>query len=228
MIDSSDILKNYKGPTPIFPLPNFVMFPKTAYSFNIFENRYKKLITSSLSNDRLFCCTLLKDHSEEEYIKSPDLYSTGTLCYIIEHKELDNGNYNIIASGIKKIFITEKNKKDPYRVGDIQFIEDNNIIIEEKLKRKKLINKFISLITSSEGEAVEIKSLDTSFISTEMLTNLACLVLPLPSLDKQKLLELDDISLRLDILCQFMDSELKVESDLLNFNHIIPTNIKWN
>ena len=72
------------------------------------------------------------------------------------------------------------------------------------------------------------KPVDTSFISTEMLTNLASLVLPLDSKDKQKLLELNDVNLRLDVLCQFMDSELKVESDLLNFKQIIPTNIKWN
>ena len=61
-----------------------------------------------------------------------------------------------------------------------------------------------------------------------MLTNLACLILPLENSDKQKLLELNNIELRLEVLCQFMDSELKVESDLLNFNQIIPTNINWN
>ena len=44
----------------------------------------------------------------------------------------------------------------------------------------------------------------------------------------RKLLELNDIQLRLEVLCQFLDSELKVESDLVNFNQIIPTNIKWN
>ena len=83
-------------------------------------------------------------------------------------------------------------------------------------------------MTSNDMDMLDIKSLDLSFISTEMLTNLACLVSSLSSKDKQKLLELDDIALRLDILCQFMDSELKVENDLLYFNQIIPTNIKWN
>jgi Lon protease-like protein len=65
-------------------------------------------------------------------------------------------------------------------------------------------------------------------ISTEMLTNLGSLILPLENEDKQKLLELNDIELRLEVLCQFLDSELKVESDLINFNQIIPTNINWN
>ena len=50
-------------------------------------------------------------------------------------------------------------------------------------------------------------------------------VLPLDNKDKQKLLELSDIELRLDVLCQIMDSELKVETDLMNFKQIIPTNI---
>ena len=65
-------------------------------------------------------------------------------------------------------------------------------------------------------------------ISTEMLTNLAALILPLDKEDKQKLLELDKIEIRLEVLCQFIDSELKVENDLINFKQIIPTNINWN
>ena len=61
-----------------------------------------------------------------------------------------------------------------------------------------------------------------------MLTNLGSLILPLENEDKQKLLELNTIELRLEVLCQFLNSELKVESDLINFNQIIPTNINWN
>ena len=225
MLDSEEILKKFKGTSPIFPLPDFVMFPKTAYSFNIFEPRYKKLISDILSGEKFFCSTLLE---EEETDNIPKFHRYGTLCYIIEHSKKDNGNYNIIASGITKVSIDEIKSDHLYRMGKLELLDDNKTVIEEQLKRKKLINKFITLITSNETEAIEIKSLDTSFISTEMLTNLACLVLPLDSKDKQKLLELNDINLRLEVLCQFMDSELKVESDLLNFKQVIPTNIRWN
>lgn len=225
MLDSEEILKKFKGTSPIFPLPDFVMFPKTAYSFNIFEPRYKKLISDILSGEKFFCSTLLEKEGTDDI---PKFHRYGTLCYIIEHSKKDNGNYNIIASGITKVSINEIKSDHLYRMGELELLDDNKTVIEERLKRKKLINKFITLITSNETEAIEIKSLDTSFISTEMLTNLACLVLPLDSKDKQKLLELNDVNLRLDVLCQFMDSELKVESDLLNFNQVIPTNIRWN
>ena len=213
MIDNKEILKSFSGSVPLFALPNFVMFPKTAYSFNVFEPRYKEMVSDILETDKLFCINLKKDNSESE------IYNIGTLCYIIESKQLDNGNYTLIASGIKKIKIKNIDKTNSYDIAKLNLIEDNDTVIEEQLKRKKLINKFISLIASS-NENINLNIMDTSMISTEMLTNLGSLILPLENEDKQKLLELNDVELRLEVLCQFLDSELKVESDLINFNQI--------
>tara|TARA_B100001750_G_C15481572_1_gene585745 strand:- start:525 stop:1190 length:666 start_codon:yes stop_codon:yes gene_type:complete len=221
MINNEEILKSFSGDAPIFALPNFVMFPKTAYSFNVFEPRYKEMVSDILKTNKLFCVNLKKDNLESE------IYNIGTLCYIIESKKLDNGNYTLIASGIQKIKINKINKTKNYDIATLDLIEDNNIVIEEQLKRKKLINKFISLVANS-NENINLNIIDTSMISTEMLTNLGSLILPLENEDKQKLLELNTIELRLEVLCQFLNSELKVESDLINFNQIIPTNINWN
>ena len=221
MIDNKEILKSFSGSAPLFALPNFVMFPKTAYNFNVFEPKYKEMISDILKTNKLFCINLKKDNSKSE------VNNIGTLCYIIESKKLDSGNYTLIASGIKKIRINDINKTKSYDIAKLDLIEENDTVTEEHLKRKKLINKFISLVTSS-NENINLNIIDTSMISTEMLTNLGSLILPLENEDKQKLLELNDIELRLEVLCQFLDSELKVENDLINFNQIIPTNINWN
>ena len=221
MIDNKEILKSFSGSAPLFALPNFVMFPKTAYNFNVFEPKYKEMISDILKTNKLFCINLKKDNSKSE------VNNIGTLCYIIESKKLDSGNYTLIASGIKKIRINDINKTKSYDIAKLDLIEENDTVSEEQLKRKKLINKFISLVASS-NENINLNIIDTSMISTEMLTNLGSLILPLENEDKQKLLELNDVELRLEVLCQFLDSELKVESDLINFNQIIPTNINWN
>ena len=221
MIDNKEILKSFSGSAPLFALPNFVMFPKTAYNFNVFEPKYKEMISDILKTNKLFCINLKKDNSKSE------VNNIGTLCYIIESKKLDSGNYTLIASGIKKIRINDINKTKSYDIAKLDLIEENDTVTEEQLKRKKLINKFISLVASS-NDNINLNIIDTSMISTEMLTNLGSLILPLENEDKQKLLELNDIELRLEVLCQFLDSELKVENDLINFNQIIPTNINWN
>ena len=204
------------------------MFPKTAYSFNVFETRYKELVSDILNKDKLFCTSLLQSCSDDEYLESPNFHNMGTLCYVIEHKELKNGNYNIIVSGLKKVRIKEElNSDKKYRIVNLDLLNENNFVDREQEKRKKLINKFMSLF-SPDSDTLNLNLIDTSMISTEMLTNLGSLILPLENKDKQKLLELNDIELRLEVLCQFMDSELKVENDLSNFNQIIPTNINWN
>jgi len=224
MIYKSDkILENFDETLPIFSISNFVMFPKASYNFNIFEPQYKDMIADILKSNKLF--------SIHNKIKSKDseICKIGTLCQIVESKKLQNGNYEIIASGLKKIKIINflKNEKSDYDLATVAIIKENDVINDEELKRKKLINKFLTLVSSGE-EKLNPSVIDASMISTETLTNLASLILPLESDDKQKLLELNDIQLRLEVLCQFLDSELKVESDLVNFNQIIPTNIKWN
>ena len=163
-----------------------------------------------------------------------DVRVNGDDALIKYTKKFDNNLINksqiLISNEIKKnkkIKINNIDKTNSYDIAKLNLIEDNDTVIEEQLKRKKLINKFISLIASS-NENINLNIMDTSMISTEMLTNLGSLILPLENEDKQKLLELNDIELRLEVLCQFLDSELKVESDLINFNQIIPTNINWN
>ena len=51
MIDNQEILKSFSGKAPIFSLSNFVMFPKTAYSFNVFEPRYKEMVFDILETN---------------------------------------------------------------------------------------------------------------------------------------------------------------------------------
>ena len=219
--DSDKILEDFDGTLPIFSISNFVMFPRASYNFNIFEPQYKNMIEDILKSNKLF--------SIHNKIKDSKICNTGTLCQIVESKKIENGNYEIIASGLKKIKIIDflKNQNTDYNSATVKIIDENDMIIDEELKRKKLINKFLTLV-SSDQEKLNPSVIDASMISTETLTNLASLILPLESDDKQKLLELNDIQLRLEVLCQFLDSELKVESDLDNFNQIIPTNIKWN
>jgi len=170
---------------------------------------------------------LFSIHMKTDLLES-GVCEIGTLCQIIESKHLDNGNYDIIVTGVKKVRINKSvDSKNSYNVASLELIPENSVIHQEKLKRKKLINKFLSLVSNGEDN-LNLNLIDTSMISTEMLTNLASLILPLDKEDKQKLLELDEIGVRLEVLCQFLDSELKVENDLVNFKQIIPTNINWN
>ena len=222
ILENNDIMEAFNGYAPIFSISDFVMFPSTTYNFNIYESKYRKMVEDISKENKLFSI-----HMKTDLLES-GVCEIGTLCQIIESKHLDNGNYDIIVTGVKKVRINKSvDSKNSYNVASFELIPENSVIHQEKLKRKKLINKFLSLVSNGEDN-LNLNLIDTSMISTEMLTNLASLILPLEKEDKQKLLELDEIGVRLEVLCQFLDSELKVENDLVNFKQIIPTNINWN
>ena len=61
-----------------------------------------------------------------------------------------------------------------------------------------------------------------------MLINLICFSLPISKEQQQELLELDKVSLRSEVIYQFMNSEIKVENDLSIFNQIMPIDPNWN
>ena len=46
-------LKNLSKIIPIFPLSNFIIFPKTTVPLNIFEPRYIEMVNNSMRSDKL-------------------------------------------------------------------------------------------------------------------------------------------------------------------------------
>ena len=221
---SKEILSNFSGHAPLFPLNDFVLFPKTGYTFKIFEPRYKDMINDIEGGDNLFCITKVKYEDEEG---KGILHKVGTLAYVVDKKKLEDGNYNIIAYGVEKVKINEIDSSKSYRQAHLDLLNDDFDLIDEKKIRKKLVDKFISLLLSV-NESLDEKIYDNSIISTEMLINLICFSLPISKEQQQELLELDKVSLRSEVIYQFMNSEIKAENDLSIFNQIMPIDPNWN
>ena len=64
MNQKNNILKTYSGSCPIFPLPNFVMFPAVGNEFIIFEPRYIEMINYIKDKERFITMALLKAGSD--------------------------------------------------------------------------------------------------------------------------------------------------------------------
>ena len=54
---------------PIFPLSNFIIFPKTTVPLNIFEPRYIDMITDSMKSDKLIGMIQPKNSNNQENIQ---------------------------------------------------------------------------------------------------------------------------------------------------------------
>ena len=59
---------------PVFPLSNFIIFPKTSVPLNIFEPRYIEMINDSMRNNKLIGMIQPKNSKELTSI-SPSLHN---------------------------------------------------------------------------------------------------------------------------------------------------------
>jgi Lon protease-like protein len=92
-------INNLPKKIPVFPLSNFIIFPKTTVPLNIFEPRYIDMINDSMKSDKLI--GMIQPLSLDNIGQTdPSLHQVGCLGKIISFKETENRHFLIELKGI--------------------------------------------------------------------------------------------------------------------------------
>jgi Lon protease-like protein len=149
---------------PVFPIDNFIIFPKTAVPLNIFEPRYIDMINDSMKSNKLIGMIQPKK-IYNNLGASPDLHSIGCLGKITSFKETEDGRYLIELRGLirfKVIKEIETNKK--YREYEVDFKRFNHDLIDKKEQLKfsdlELIFKNLKTLFEKKGFIINWKELE--------------------------------------------------------------------
>ena len=107
---------------PVFPLSNFIIFPKTTVPLNIFEPRYVDMINDSIKSDKLI--GIIQPLSLNNIGQTvPDLHLVGCLGKIVSFKETENGLYLIELKGMVRFeIINEIKSTKKYRECEVNFL----------------------------------------------------------------------------------------------------------
>jgi Lon protease-like protein len=115
----------FSGQARVFPLPNLVMFPHVMQALHIFEPRYRALIEEAIEDDRLIALGSLEPGWEGDYEGRPPLRPTACLCRIATHQRTDEGTYNVLVLGVRRLrLIQELPPKKLFRVVESEIIDD--------------------------------------------------------------------------------------------------------
>ncbi len=87
---------------PVFPLSNFIFFPKTTVPLNIFEKRYLEMVDDAMKGDRIIGMIQPKELNQN----LPLLYNIGCAGKITSFNETDDRRYLIIITGISRFKIS--------------------------------------------------------------------------------------------------------------------------
>tara|TARA_B100000686_G_scaffold265473_1_gene279835 strand:- start:328 stop:972 length:645 start_codon:yes stop_codon:yes gene_type:complete len=190
---------------PIFPLSNFIIFPKTSVPLNIFEPRYINMIDDAMKGNRMIGMIQPKSFNQ----KTPDLYKIGCVGKITSFNETEDGRYLIVLAGVSRFKITEELKTQKlYRLCKVDF-KDFSYDLEEKDEKIKFsdlefIFKNLKSLFIKQGYIIDWKELEKK--SLNQTINALAMASPFSLEEKQILLETNDLSERKQKLEQILST----------------------
>ena len=191
-------MKNFPKTIPVFPLSNFIIFPKTTVPLNIFEERYLNMVDDAMKSNK-FIGMIQPVKSKNENNEQPDLHKIGCLGKITSFRETNDGRYLIEIKGIIRFQTIEEiktNKK--YREVMVDFSKfskdlDNNDQ-EIKFVDLELIFKDLKSLFDKKGFIINWKALEKQ--SLEETINALSMASPFSLEEKQVLLEAENLNIR--------------------------------
>ena len=191
-------IKDLPKKIPVFPLSNFIIFPKTTVPLNIFEPRYIDMINDSMKSDKLIGMIQPKILKKQNNTV-PELHQIGCMGKITVFQETEDGRYLIELKGIIRFEITKEvlsNKK--YRECEINFknyYQDlDNQKEEIKFSDLELIFKDLKNLFEKKGYVINWNALEKQ--SLDETINALAMASPFTLEEKQILLETKNLDLR--------------------------------
>jgi ATP-dependent Lon protease len=195
---------------PLLPLRNTVLFPGVVLPITVGRDKSIKAVNDAYKADKLIGVVAQKDSNVEEPTVT-DLEDIGTVARIVKMIKMPDGGTTVIIQGKRRFKVTTILSEDPYFKAQVQLLEEAEAPRDDDFEAyvsniKELATQIIQLSPNIPSEAaiilknIENPSFLIHFISSNLNTEL---------IEKQKLLELNNIQTRADLLMQLLQRELQ-------------------
>ena len=188
-------IDHFPNKIPVFPLSNFIIFPRTTVPLNIFEPRYIDMVDDAMKSNRMIGMIQPKKYNQNSKI----LYNIGCAGKISSFNETDDGRYLIVLVGISRFrIVSEIDNEKLYRECSVDFNEFKNDLEEEKEELKfsdlRLIFKDIKSLLNKKGYIINWKDIEKQNLNQTI--NTLSMASPFTLEEKQVLLETLNLSER--------------------------------
>jgi Lon protease-like protein len=200
-------MKNLPKILPIFPLSNFIIFPKTTVPLNIFEPRYIDMINDSMKSDKLI--GMVQPKKTINNFTPPILHDVGCLGKISSFKETEDGRFLIELKGLIRFKIMNEIKSaKKYRECEVSFENFNHDLdkTREELKFSdlELIFKDLKSLFEKRGFIINWKELEKQ--SLDETINALAMASPFSLEEKQVLLEAENLNVRKNKIAEILST----------------------
>jgi ATP-dependent Lon protease len=194
----------------LLPLRNTVLFPGVVIPITVGRDKSILAVTDAYKTDKLIGVVAQKDSEIQEPAVS-DLEDIGTVARIIKLIKMPDGGNTIIIQGRRRFKIEEITTEDPYFKAKISLMADEEVQEDQDFEAmvssiKDLASQIVNMSPNLPSEAgiilrnIENPSFLIHFVSSNLNSDIK---------EKQKLLEINNLKSRAEVLMNLLHTELQ-------------------
>ncbi|GHY65495.1 ATP-dependent protease La [Vibrio cholerae] len=206
---------------PVLPLRDVVVYPHMVIPLFVGREKSIQCLEAAMDNNKQVLLVAQKK-AETDEPKVADLFEVGTVATILQLLKLPDGTVKVLVEGQQRAKITQFYEEE-YFFADAQYLVTPELgEREQEVVVRSAINQFEGFIKLNKKIPPEVLTSLNGIDEAARLADTIAAHMPLKLVDKQKVLELLDVSERLEFLMGQMESEI----DLLQVEKRIRTRVK--
>ncbi len=207
---------------PVLPLRDVVVYPHMVIPLFVGREKSIRCLEVAMEQDKRILLVAQKDAATDNPEKS-DLYPVGTIANILQLLKLPDGTVKVLVEGAERVLLEELTDEETYYVGIVCPLECIDIPeAESDVLIRSAITQFEGYIKLNKKIPPEVLTSIAAIDDPVRLADTMAAHMPLKLEDKQRVLEIQEVSERLMFLMAKMESEI----DLLQVEKRIRSRVK--
>ncbi|MGK0297460.1 MAG: ATP-dependent Lon protease [Gammaproteobacteria bacterium] len=207
---------------PVLPLRDVVVYPHMVIPLFVGRGKSIKALDLAMEGNKQILLVAQKSASEDDP-KIDEIYKVGTLSNILQMLKLPDGTIKVLVEGSSRVKILEFTKADEMFAASVELIEEDDVDQRElDILSRSTMHQFEHYIKLNKKVPPEILSSVAGIDEPSRLADTIAAHMAIRLDEKQKILELIDVSKRLEHIIKLMESEI----DLLQVEKRIRGRVK--
>ncbi|HEY0921547.1 endopeptidase La [Rheinheimera pacifica] len=207
---------------PVLALRDVVVYPHMVIPLFVGRAKSIKCLDAAMENDKQIFLVAQKDATLDDPAAT-DLYEVGTVATILQLLKLPDGTVKVLVEGSRRARLAEFTETDKAFAAYVDIIETAEVDSrEQEVFLRSAINQFEGYIKLNKKIPPEVLTALTGIDEPARLADTMAAHMPLKVEDKQKVLEIFDVTERLEYLMAMMESEI----DILQVERRIRSRVK--
>ena len=197
---------------PVLPLRDIVIFPSMVVPLFVGREKSIKALQEVMKSDKSIVLVTQKN-SEIDDPSEKDLYQYGCMSKVLQLLKLPDGTVKVLVEGEKRVKILKYSEKTKDHLTCEAEIA-NDLIDNKDLDQMAfgLVKKFEKLQILNKREPNDSSTNLKNLKDASLIANNICSNLNIQIFEKQELLEMTDLKLRLEKIHQLIEKETSVLS----------------